>query len=95
MSPVSDNPVTDNEARQRFELVVDGLVAFADYRRRGNVLVIPHVEAPFALRGTGASAQLMEGVLALARARGERIVPTCSWAAAYLRRHPEHHDLLG
>ncbi|MFM7121453.1 MAG: GNAT family N-acetyltransferase [Gammaproteobacteria bacterium] len=95
MSPVSDNPVTDNEARQRFELVVDGEIVFADYRRRGDVLVVPHVEAPIALRGTGASARLMEGVLALIRTRGERIVPTCSWAAAYLRRHPEHQDLLG
>jgi predicted GNAT family acetyltransferase len=37
----------------------------------------------------------MEGVLALLRSRGETLVPVCSWAAAYLRRHPEHQDLLG
>lgn len=86
--------VTDNTARQRFELTIDGQVVFADYRRRGDVIVVPHVEAPVALRGTGASGQLMEGLLALLRDRGERILPTCSFAAAWIRRHPEHHDLL-
>ncbi len=45
--------VVDNAARSRFELEEQGLVAFADYRRRGDHLVIPHVEAPPALRGTG------------------------------------------
>ncbi|MEZ5559717.1 MAG: GNAT family N-acetyltransferase [Pseudomonadales bacterium] len=88
------NRVIDNPDRSRFELEEAGQILWADYRRRDGVLVIPHVEAPVALRGTGASGRLMEGLLALARERGERIVPTCSWAAAYLRRHPEHHDLL-
>ena len=87
--------VVDNAAHERFELEIDGQIAFADYQRRGTVVIVPHVEAPVALRGTGASAELMEGVLALLRSRGETIVPVCSWAAAYLRRHPEHQDLLG
>jgi hypothetical protein len=86
--------VTDNTARQRFELEIDGQIVFADYRRQGNVVIVPHVEAPPALRGSGASGQLMEGMLALLRGRGEKIVPTCSYAAAYTRRHEEHHDLL-
>lgn len=87
--------VMDNSARQRFELEIDGQIVFADYRRHGNVLIVPHVEAPAALRGTGASGRLMEGMLALLRQRGERIVPTCSYAAAYISRHAEHQDLLG
>ena len=71
-----------------------GLVAFANYRRRGSVLVIPHVEAPPALRGTGAAGRLMAGLLALVRERGEKIVPTCSYAAAYMRQHKDQQDLL-
>ena len=86
--------VTDNTTRQRFELEVEGQIVFADYRRQGDVLIVPHVEAPVTLRGTGASGRLMEGMLALLRARGEKIVPVCSYAAAYIRRHDEHHDLL-
>jgi hypothetical protein len=86
--------VIDNTARSRFELEEAGHVAFADYRRRDSVLVIPHVEAPPALRGTGAAARLMEGVLAIVRERGEKIMPTCSYAAAYMKRHKQHHDLI-
>ena len=36
----------------------------------------------------------MEGMLALLRARDEKLVPLCSYASDYVRRHPEHHDLL-
>jgi uncharacterized protein len=86
--------VTDNPARSRFELEENGLVAFAEYRRRDGVVVIPHVEAPPKLRGTGASQRLLEGVLAILRERGEKVLPTCSYAAAYMRRHREYQDLL-
>ena len=88
------NAVTDNTARQRFELVEDGLTAFANYRRSGANLVIPHVESPPPLRGKGTAARLMEGVVALARANGDTIMPLCSYARAWFLRHPEQGDVL-
>jgi predicted GNAT family acetyltransferase len=88
------NGVVDNADRSRFEMEEAGLVAFANYQRRGSILVIPHVEAPPALRGTGAAGRLMAGLLALVRQRGEKIVPTCSYAAAYMRQHKDQQDLL-
>jgi uncharacterized protein len=86
--------VVDNPANSRFELEESGHIAFANYQRRDAVLVIPHVEAPIALRGTGAAGRLMEGLLAIVRERGEKLIPTCSYAAGYMRQHPEHRDLL-
>lgn len=86
--------VSDNRARQRFELEVDGHIAFADYRRQGNRLVIPHVEAALPLRGTGAASTLMQGVMEIARREGWKVVPLCGYASAWLRRHKAHHDLL-
>lgn len=86
--------VIDNLALRRFELVVEGQTAYADYRREGDRLVIPYVEAPPALRGTGAAGRLMEGVLAAARAQDLKVVPICGYAAVYIRRHKQHHDLL-
>lgn len=88
------NDVIDNANKSRFEMEEAGLVAFANYQRRGSVLVIPHVEAPPALRGTGAAGRLMAGMLALVRERGEKIIPTCSYAAAYMRQHKDQQDLL-
>lgn len=87
-------PVTDNPGQSRYELEVDGLIAFARYRRDGDVLVIPHVEAPPALRGTGAAGHLMRGVMERAREQGLKVRPVCSYAAAWIRRHREYHDLL-
>ena len=86
--------VTDNADRHRFELAEGGAVAFADYRREGDRLVVPHVEAPLVLQGTGAAGRLMEGVVAHARAEGRKIVPLCSYAATWLRRHGEHADVV-
>ena len=86
--------VQDNPARSRYELDVDGRIVFANYRRDGATLYIPHVEAPVPLRGTGAASRLMRGVMELARAQGLKVVPLCSYAFAWIRRHKEYHDLL-
>ena len=86
--------VRDNPDRQRYEMTQDGRLAWADYYRNGDVLVLPHVEADPALRGTGAAGRLMEGMLAHVRAEGLKVRPVCSYAVAYIRRHKEHHDLL-
>ena len=76
-----------NPAKSRYELEVDGLVAFADYQRSGHRLVISYVEAPPALRGTGAAGRLMRQVTETARAEGMKIVPLCGYASAWLRRN--------
>jgi predicted GNAT family acetyltransferase len=76
----------DNTIDHRFELDVDGLVAFATYIRRDGKLYIPHVEAPPALRGTGAAGALMERIVAQAGAEHLAIVPLCPYAAAWMKR---------
>ncbi len=86
--------VTDNAERQRYELDVDGQIVFAIYRRDGAVVQIRHVEAPPALRGTGAADRLMRGIAAVARRDGLRILPLCGYARAWLGRHGEHRELL-
>jgi hypothetical protein len=87
--------VTDNRERQRFELEEDGLVAFANYHRSGQSVVIPHVEAPPALRGKGTAGRLMEGIVLRARAEGFTITPTCSYALTWFQRHKQARDVLG
>jgi uncharacterized protein len=88
------NPVIDNVAEHRFELVENGLTAFADYHRHGDRVTVPHVEAPVALQGTGAAGRLMEGMVERIRADHQKIVPICPYAVAWLKRHPEHADVV-
>ena len=87
--------VLDNTARARFELAEGEGIAYATYRLSGNVLTIPYVESPVALRGKGTAGRLWEGVAAHARENKLKIVPICGYAAAWFRRHPEHDDVLG
>lgn len=84
----------DNTARSRFELTENGLTSFASYRKNGDVVTIPHVETPMEARGTGAAGRLMAEVARHARSNNLKIVPVCSYAAAWFRRHPADHDVL-
>jgi uncharacterized protein len=86
--------VTDQVSRQRFELVEEGKLAFADYRKNGGTLILPYVEADPALRGRGTAGRLMEGVMEIVRERGLKVHPVCSYAVAWLQRHPEYADLI-
>jgi predicted GNAT family acetyltransferase len=90
---MQQSEVRDNRALQRFELPVEGLVAFADYRRQPGRLVITHVEAPAPLRGTGVAGRLMQGVMEAAKDEGAQVLPLCSYARAWIQRHPEYRNL--
>lgn len=87
------NPVRDNTALNRFELDVEGGVAFATYRRTATADIITHTETPGALRGRGVASQLVKGALDLIRADGRKVVAGCSFVVDYLQKHPEVADL--
>jgi hypothetical protein len=78
----------------RYEMDEQGLTSWADYRLSGDRLVIDHVESPPALRGTGAAGRLMAALSADARAKSLKIIPICSYAAAWLQRSADFSDLL-
>lgn len=84
----------DNPVQSRFELEENGLLAWADYRMRDGKIVLPHVEADPALRGTGAAARLMQQITDHARAHGLVLEPLCSYARIWFQRHPEAQDVL-
>lgn len=84
----------DNTTLSRYELVEEGHTAYADYRKDGETLYIKYVFAPEALRGSGAAGRLMAGVTDFARAENLKIIPICGYAASWLRKHKEHHDLM-
>jgi len=72
----------------RFEARRDGqLVAWADYANMGNDTVITHTEVMRAERGRGVGSELIAGVVAQLRREGRRVVPGCSFVAAWLHTH--------
>jgi uncharacterized protein len=90
-----DHHVRDNPERERYELIVDNrLVTIADYRLDGSTVVVPHVETEPAMRDQGMADRLMRGMLDDLRHRGLKILPLCTFAAAFIQDHPEDADLL-
>ena len=87
--------VRDNKARSRFELDVEGGVAFANYRLASSTVIITHTETPRALRGRGIASELVQGALQLIRADGLKVVAGCGFVVDYLQKHPEFADLAG
>ena len=85
--------VRDNRALSRFELDVEGGLAFANYRRTPSTVIITHTETPRALRGRGVASELVKGALQLIRADGLKVVAGCGFVVDYLRKHPEFTDL--
>ena len=77
--------VTDNRARKRFELEIDGQIAFLDYERRDGEVLLVHAEVPRALRGRGVGGKLVDGTLALVNAAGLKPVPLCGFVVARMR----------
>jgi predicted GNAT family acetyltransferase len=94
---MSDNTswtVQHNAAQSRFELSLEGELCVADYRLRDGVMRLTHTEVPRALEGRGIASALIRTALDHARTQGLKVDPQCSYAAAYMRRHPETQDLL-
>jgi uncharacterized protein len=91
---VSNLKLVHNEAAARWEAHVDQQMGVTQYQRRGDALAILHVEVPPALRGRGVAGRLVEAALDDARARALSVIPYCSYAAAYMRRHPEYATLV-
>ena len=86
--------ITDNAALSRYELSLNGEVAFITYRRSKSATILVHTEVPEALREHGVGSRLVKGVLELMRAEGRKIAVVCHFIAGYIRKHPEYEGLL-
>lgn len=84
----------DNVETSQYELDINGETAFARYRKEDGVLTILWVEAPPALRGTGAAGKLMGLVAEEATRNKWRVVPVCGYAAAWLRGSKQYRELV-
>ena len=54
-----------------------------------DVLDLQHTEVPPSSRGKGVGDALVRAALAFARERGARVMATCPYVQAWLRRHPD------
>lgn len=91
---MADVNVTDNTGASRFEVNLDGEVAFAEYRLKPGQIVLPHTVVPSAFEGRGVAGALARFAFGYARDHSLTVIPTCAFMSAWIKKHPEQQDLV-
>lgn len=87
--------VKNNEQLSQFEIEVEGEKAFISYRQETDgTFNLRHTEVPEEFEGKGVGSRLVKQTLELIKADGNKIIPSCAFVAAYVKRHPEYESLV-
>ena len=90
-----DIRIERDSAAARFQVLVDGVVAgFADYRDADGVREFPHTVVSPEYGGRGLAGRLIAEALEHTRSEGLAVLPSCSFVAGYIDKHPQFADLL-
>lgn len=81
--------IHDKESQQ-FSVTIDGKKAYVAYNISENSLDIRHTIVPKELGGQGIASELVKTAYDYAVDKGLTPVATCSYAATWLKRHPEY-----
>lgn len=86
--------VRDNPAKSRFELEIDGHIAFINYKQAPGRIVLLHTEVPPELAGRGIGSAIAKGTFELLRAKGIKAELRCEFLQAYLKKHLDYNDVM-
>ncbi|MDH6534170.1 N-acetyltransferase [Parabacteroides sp. 52] len=78
--------------KERFETTVDGFTGIVTYKVINGILVITHTLVPSPIEGQGVAAALVKNAFDYAREKGLSCMASCSYANAWLHRHPTYRE---
>ncbi|TDQ79663.1 GNAT family N-acetyltransferase [Sphingobacterium yanglingense] len=84
-----DIPLVKNDLDHRFEINVNGHLAFIDFKETRSRIALIHTEAAPELKGTGAAAAVVEKTLLFIEQDGRKLMPYCPYVFAYIKKNPE------
>lgn len=89
--------ITHDRDARRFETRVDGFHCLLDYTladgASGWVMTITHTAVPVEVGGRGIASALVGAAMGAARVAHWKVVPACSYANAWIKRHAASHDI--
>ena len=85
--------IIHNKTEHRFEVWIEGYLCKLDYIQDRNNFVIAHVGVYPDFRGQGVAGKIVEASLEYAKQNSLRVIPMCSYAAAYIRSNPQYLEL--
>ena len=84
-----------NEDKKRFEVEVDGHIAFIEYiLTNDNVMFLTHTEVPKALGGKGIGSTIVKLTLNYIKEHSYTLAPLCPFVAKYLVKNPNWQTIL-
>jgi predicted GNAT family acetyltransferase len=90
-----DTTFANRSERNRYELSISGKTAgHIAYKLGDGWVDMLHTEVEPEHEGQGLSSELAKSALDDARSQGLKVVPSCSYIAKYIQRHPEYEDIV-
>ncbi len=83
---------TDTDSKARYAARVEGIAEEGELtisKVSPTLIIADHTLAPDSMRGMGVARQLVDRLIADARAAGQRIVPLCPYVRAQAEKHRE------
>ncbi|MBS1771635.1 MAG: N-acetyltransferase [Bacteroidetes bacterium] len=85
---IQEAALIHNEAKHRFELHIDGVVSFIEYKPvNESLIIIEHTEVPSELEGQGVGKAMVEKMLKYVESKNWKIIPLCPFTSSYIQRH--------
>lgn len=85
--------VVNNVEGRQFEIRVDDQIARLNYKVADGKIELIHTEVPASLGGQGLANELARTALEFAAQQSLRVIPTCPFVRAFLKRHDEYAKL--
>lgn len=89
-----DYTVIHDEKVSRFEILESGQIAYLQYIQDQGVMNIVHTFVPASLEGQGIGSTLVKYALDYARDAHLKVIPSCSFVDAYIKRHREYEEIV-
>ncbi|MBP3419654.1 MAG: N-acetyltransferase [Marinifilaceae bacterium] len=83
-----EHSIIHNPEKRCFECHISGHRAFVEYKLQNSTIIITKTYVPKPLEGRGIASEMVQKVAEYGYENGYDIRATCSYAVAWLQRHP-------
>jgi len=89
-----ETEVIHEKENDRFIIYSEGKESFIEYRLLENEIDLYHTYTDPGLRGKGLAALVVRAAFEFAKENKLKVVPTCSYVQAFVRRYDEYKELV-
>ena len=86
--------VIHEKENDRFIIYSEGKESFIEYRINADEMNLYHTYTDPGLRGKGLAAHVVRAAFEYAKENNLKVVPTCSYVQAFIKRNDEYSELI-